>query len=50
MRSVNIFRMSNSMQLRIEFWDTDRLIDQLIVDTITATIAGDITAFIRNQK
>lgn len=48
MRSVNIFRTSSHSQfpIRVEFWDTDKLLTVYEVDVISEQIASEITIFI----
>lgn len=52
MRSVNIFRQSTheKLPIRIEFWESDKLVRIDYLAVIDKRIADSITEFIINSK
>lgn len=49
-RSVNIFKsLSPTLPVRLEFWDTDRLIKIIEVSTISKQQAAMIADFIKGK-
>lgn len=50
-RSVNIFKSTDvEFPIRIEFWDTDKLVNKFEVESITGIMARLIRSFIKGEN
>jgi hypothetical protein len=51
-KSINIFHNGTfePFAIRIEYWDTDKLVDEDNTDEITPALAAKMTEFMKKEK